>query len=594
MAKITIDIIAKDSASKALNAVNKNLGGVGTAAQKTTTSLAAMAKGWLTSGAAFGAVSAAFGAYVKFMSDAGATAGRFAEINSKQAAILNATGQAAGFSASQLDSMARSLSKSTELQVSAVKEAQSLLLTFRNISGDAFPRAMQAAADLQTTFGSLESSTMQLGKALNDPIQGITALNRAGVTFTQAQKDMIRYFVETNQVAKAQAIILQEVENQVGGTAAAVAEAGDGSGRLRASLELLSAELGRNVLPAQQAWNNALANTVDWLEETNRKTRESTEAARRLATSSEQVSRAMYIASRQGGAYAGSIERLILQQQRGALMTEFYKNMLAGTVPPTMQAADATEELAQETSKANQEYLKLVDTMSADYAGMNEKAAEIANQRAALEAQLTAKLKAGYSEQGKAVQEIKGKLAELGAAEQKLADDTELAGRRRMLSMIEQKLASDELTEGEMQALENLGIKWGVYSEEGVEAARAVRKEVERIATGLNNIPTGKSIDVVLNALMTVATGTSFQTLGGATSSGVEIFARAAGGPVSAGSPYVVGEQGAELFVPNTSGQIIPNHALGGNSVTINVSGASDPQTVAREIMRQLKAQGVA
>lgn len=38
--------------------------------------------------------------------------------------------------------------------------------------------------------------------------------------------------------------------------------------------------------------------------------------------------------------------------------------------------------------------------------------------------------------------------------------------------------------------------------------------------------------------------------------------ARAAGGPVDAGSAYLVGEQGPELFVPNTSGTIAPNSAL--------------------------------
>ena len=41
---------------------------------------------------------------------------------------------------------------------------------------------------------------------------------------------------------------------------------------------------------------------------------------------------------------------------------------------------------------------------------------------------------------------------------------------------------------------------------------------------------------------------------------------KAAGGPVIAGRAYTVGEKGRELFVPNTSGTIIPNSALGGGS----------------------------
>lgn len=51
---------------------------------------------------------------------------------------------------------------------------------------------------------------------------------------------------------------------------------------------------------------------------------------------------------------------------------------------------------------------------------------------------------------------------------------------------------------------------------------------------------------------------------------------RALGGPVSAGSPYLVGERGPELFMPSRGGSIIPNNALGGNgtSVVVNVDAS--------------------
>lgn len=49
---------------------------------------------------------------------------------------------------------------------------------------------------------------------------------------------------------------------------------------------------------------------------------------------------------------------------------------------------------------------------------------------------------------------------------------------------------------------------------------------------------------------------------------------RAAGGPVSAGSPYIVGERGPELFVPSNSGGIVPNHSMGGVTVNINAVDA--------------------
>jgi phage-related protein len=62
---------------------------------------------------------------------------------------------------------------------------------------------------------------------------------------------------------------------------------------------------------------------------------------------------------------------------------------------------------------------------------------------------------------------------------------------------------------------------------------------------------------------------------------------RANGGPVSRGTSYVVGERGPELFVPNTSGKIIPNGGSSGGGSTINltVNGAIDPEGTARTIV---------
>jgi len=62
---------------------------------------------------------------------------------------------------------------------------------------------------------------------------------------------------------------------------------------------------------------------------------------------------------------------------------------------------------------------------------------------------------------------------------------------------------------------------------------------------------------------------------------------KAAGGPVTSGTTYLVGEKGPELFTPGTSGSIIPNHAMGGGGATINVTvnGAIDPEGTARQIV---------
>jgi hypothetical protein len=67
--------------------------------------------------------------------------------------------------------------------------------------------------------------------------------------------------------------------------------------------------------------------------------------------------------------------------------------------------------------------------------------------------------------------------------------------------------------------------------------------------------------------------------------------ARASGGPVTGGSSYLVGERGPELFTPGTSGNITPNNALGGSSITINVNGG-DPNSIVRALQQYVRQSG--
>jgi len=67
---------------------------------------------------------------------------------------------------------------------------------------------------------------------------------------------------------------------------------------------------------------------------------------------------------------------------------------------------------------------------------------------------------------------------------------------------------------------------------------------------------------------------------------------RAMGGPVSpGGGPYIVGEQGPELFTPSSSGNITPNGAMGGNTITVNVNGG-DPNSIVRALQQYVRQSG--
>jgi phage-related minor tail protein len=104
--------------------------------------------------------------------------------------------------------------------------SQNVLLTFtkvRNEAGkgnDIFTQGTKAALNLSTALGTdLQASTIQVGKALNDPIKGVTALQRVGVSFTAAQKDQIAAMVKSGDTMGAQKLILGELSTEFGGAA---------------------------------------------------------------------------------------------------------------------------------------------------------------------------------------------------------------------------------------------------------------------------------------------------------------------------------------------------------------------------------------
>ena len=70
---------------------------------------------------------------------------------------------------------------------------------------------------------------------------------------------------------------------------------------------------------------------------------------------------------------------------------------------------------------------------------------------------------------------------------------------------------------------------------------------------------------------------------------------RATGGPVSPGQAYLVGERGPEMFLPTSSGQIIPNASSGGArdvrvSIVVNGSGQDAPRALARSARQVARA----
>lgn len=144
--------------------------------------------------------------------------------------VLKSTGFSAGRTAADIEALVTGIGN-----ISKAREAATVLLTFRSVAGETFDRTLKLADDLAAVMRTdISSAALQLGKALEDPEKGLSALTRSGVSFSAQQKEVIKDLFETGQVAKAQGLILDQVAKQVGGAGAA-ADAG-----LAGSYEALS------------------------------------------------------------------------------------------------------------------------------------------------------------------------------------------------------------------------------------------------------------------------------------------------------------------------------------------------------------------
>jgi hypothetical protein len=180
-------------------------------------------------------------------------------------AIIKATGGAAGVTAEQIAKLSGKLSMQIGVDDELIQKTANLLLTFKQVqnqtgeNNNIFDRAIIAAQDLGNVFGSADAAAMQLGKALSNPVKGITALNRAGINFTDQQKAQIKTLVESGDVLGAQKIILAEVESQVGGTAAATATGFD---RMKIAMGNVAEEFGAILIPYIERFANFVVQKV--------------------------------------------------------------------------------------------------------------------------------------------------------------------------------------------------------------------------------------------------------------------------------------------------------------------------------------------
>ena len=217
-------------------------------------SMKSVAKGTAVVAAAVAAAGAAIGALTYKLILSGEAA------NSADARVRNIAksmglfGDQSDVVAERLNNLADKIELQTGVDGNAIQMTQAKLLTFKDLANTAdelggnFDRATQAAVDMAAAgFGAAEQNAVQLGKALNDPVNGLAALRRSGITFTEDEKAKIKTLAESNRMHEAQAMVLAAIEKQVGGTAAATADA---SVQIKAALNQGFEEVGKPLAAA--------------------------------------------------------------------------------------------------------------------------------------------------------------------------------------------------------------------------------------------------------------------------------------------------------------------------------------------------------
>lgn len=563
---------------------------------------------------------------------------------------------------SRLTKYADETARATGIDANQIKLTQAKLLTFKNLAvtaddvGGAFDRATKAAIDMAAAgFGEASMNAVQLGKALQDPIKGITALNRSGITFTEDQKKVIASLVETNRVGEAQAIILKAIEEQVGGTAEATANDTD---KMRVAFTQLQEKVGEALVPAFKGLLDAVLPIIDVFTSMPKELRQVITTlglvgglTRSLKTTLTGFGLAAKTASLATGALGGALLVYSLHAQNAAKNAAKFEQAMADLsrasdeqIKVQLAAAMSAAIFAGEFGNAEKFLTKIAQTslgtterlrdlgIAQEMLGLTTeqvnaiideqtKGFQQAEADANRHADAIAGLEAGETEAAAAAEELNQALeeqerqlqavvtatlsafnAQLGYESQTWATDDAIAAYNDTLgSMIDGTYdgsnAARDLAKAENEVYENalrqaaaaaqLAADTAKASGQQLTAAETARIQADELQKVANSLDPGSPLRAQLVAYIRELGAipreitTRLTTIQeayraiGAPAVGLDltgpINARAMGGFVAQNTPYLVGENGPELFIPAGSGRI--SNQTGG-SITINVAGS--------------------
>lgn len=183
------------------------------------------------------------------------------------AQAIKQTGGVANVTAKNVETLSQKYAFLAGKSTASVRSAESILLTFPKIRNELgagnriFDRASLSVENLAVRMRSdAPSAALQLGKALQSPVQGVSALRSQGILFTNQQVDQIKVMTAAGDRLGAQKVLLGQLNEQVGGAAAAAGKTNEASWqRMMNAWDNSKRQLVTELLPSLTSLNNWLA-----------------------------------------------------------------------------------------------------------------------------------------------------------------------------------------------------------------------------------------------------------------------------------------------------------------------------------------------
>ena len=514
----------------------------------------------------------------------------------------------------ELQEVADKFGKTTLFNEEDFTRGFNLLTSFRNIGVDAYERVAQSAADIaQVNQVDVSTSFMQLAKALQDPERNLSNLNRSGIAFTKQQTEVIKKLMKTNQVAEAHKMILDIVDESYNKLAQAAAGGFAGSvDTLGESFRDFSETLGKLLVPAIEPVVKGLTHLLNFL---NTEGGQATMILVGIGGAIKTISVVAPLASKavvglaakiaalkiavlglSGAIAASGIGALLIAA--GLLTTQIIKTKNKQKELNDAIKEGASEDVAKALEQQREQYKK-IDERLQKTTGRSKKALET-------------KLK-----------DIEANIVALEGRNKVLEKEKEITDAKKKQNEENKKV--EESLKKQQDETDKLKEKMTAVGEE-IESS--IKNNLRDAITGAQSF--GEAMTNVLNRIRDKIIDSQIDKLlggfgenfgkgkdGGKGIGGFlgsilgGLFANGGQPPVNKIS--VVGERGPELFIPTTKGTVIPNNALGGDSVTnvitvnVDASGStvsgSDAQSedlgqqiaiaIQSELIKQKRAGGL-